>query len=153
MITVERFASDHTFFKEEIAFKIRAKVFVEEQNVSREEEFDEFETIATHYLLFVDKEPVGTARWRETAQGVKLERFALLEKFRNKGLGNILLKAVLKDVIPLNKTIYLHAQLPAINFYEREGFVKQGELFWECDIAHYLMHYNRNFSNAEKFPN
>ena len=38
-----------------------------------------------------------------------------------------------------NKTMYLHAQLKAIPFYERQGFKKVGDLFVECEIEHYKM--------------
>lgn len=142
MITVKSFGSEHPEYIDEIAFKIRNKVFVEEQKVSREEEFDEFEITSKHYLLFINNKPVGTARWRETSKGIKLERFALLKEYRSKGFGSVLLKAVLKDVLPLNQTTYLHAQLPAVSFYEKEGFVKQYDIFMECNIEHYLMKYN-----------
>ena len=58
---------------------------------------------------------------------------------RNRGLGAIILKEVLKDVIPLEKTIYLHSQLRAVPFYERNGFIKEGPVFYEADMGHYFM--------------
>lgn len=119
--------------------EIRQKVFVQEQNVAPEIEYDEYEKEASYLLLFYNELPIGTARWRETEKGIKLERFALLQEFRNKGLGSVLLREILKDVIPLQKTIYLHAQVTAVNYYEREGFVKEGDIFVEADIEHYLM--------------
>ena len=125
----------------ETIFNIRQKVFVEEQKVPREEEYDEFEDTAAHFLATYNGEPAGVARWRETDKGVKLERFAVLPEFRSKEVGGHILKQVLADVLPLHagKTIYLHAQLPAINFYSRHGFEKVGEMFSECDIDHYKM--------------
>lgn len=119
--------------------EIRQKVFVQEQNVAPEIEYDEYEKEASYLLLFYNELPIGTARWRETEKGIKLERFALLQEFRNKGLGSVLLREILKDVIPLQKTIYLHAQVTAVNYYEREGFVKEGDIFVEANIEHYLM--------------
>ncbi len=121
------------------AFKIRRKVFVDEQKVSREEEFDEFEETSMHYLVFLDDMPVGAARWRKTAKGIKLERFAVLKEHRNSGAGSIVLKKVLEDVMPLNEKIYLHAQLAAINLYRKAGFRAEGDLFSEAGIDHYLM--------------
>ena len=122
-------------------FDIRQKVFVEEQNVPREEEYDEFEETSTHYLATYNGEPAGVARWRETDKGVKLERFAVLPEFRNKEVGGYILKQVLADVLSLHagKNIYLHAQVPAMNFYARHGFEKVGEMFSECDIEHFKM--------------
>ena len=122
-----------------IANQIRQTVFVEEQMVDPALEYDEYESIASHYLLYVDGTPVATSRWRETGKGVKLERFATLATYRNKGLGAELLKRVLEDVIPLNKMVYLNSQLKAIPFYERHGFVKVGEQFTEAEIEHFEM--------------
>ena len=122
-----------------IAFGIRRKVFVDEQKVSRKEEFDSHEQESRHYLVFLDNVPIGAARWRRTDKGIKLERFAVLKEHRNSGAGNAVLKKVLEDVVPLNEKIYLHAQLPAVNFYKRAGFVTEGELFSEANIDHYKM--------------
>jgi predicted GNAT family N-acyltransferase len=125
--------------KAEHAFTIRRIVFVEEQKVSREEEYDSFEDIATHFLALVDEIPGGTARWRVTDNGVKLERFAVLPAFRNRGVGAALVDAVLKDVLPLKKKVYLHSQVSAMNLYAKAGFEPEGELFYEANIPHYKM--------------
>ena len=121
------------------AFAIRQKVFVEEQMVDKREEYDEFEVSSIHYLAFVNDRPVGTARWRITGDGIKLERFAVLKEFRNAKAGRSILMKVLEDVRPLGKKIYLNAQVTAMNFYRREGFVAEGELFVEANIDHYKM--------------
>jgi predicted GNAT family N-acyltransferase len=126
----------------EKANSIRQKVFVEEQKVDPELEYDQFEDVALHYLLYAEKEPVATARWRETEKGIKLERFATIRSFRNQGLGAILLQDIMEDVIPLGKKIYLHSQILAIPFYERHGFEKIGEQFTEAEIEHYEMFFS-----------
>jgi GNAT superfamily N-acetyltransferase len=126
----------------DIAFSIRQKVFVEEQKVNRDEEYDEHESIATHYLVFVDDQPAATSRWRHTDKGIKLERFSVLPEFRNKGVGGELVKHVLLDVIPFKKLIYLHAQVAAMNVYARNGFEPVGDLFYEANIPHYKMIYS-----------
>lgn len=123
----------------EKANQIRQRVFVDEQNVDPLLEYDNYETIATHYLLSVEGEAVATARWRETPKGIKLERFATLDAYRNRGLGDILLEQVLKDTRPSGKMIYLHSQLRAIPFYKRHGFITKGEQFSEADIEHFEM--------------
>jgi predicted GNAT family N-acyltransferase len=122
------------------AFAIRKAVFVEEQGVDASLEYDHEEE-AHHYLLFLREKPIATARWRETEKGIKLERFAVLPQFRNRGIGEIILKEVLNDVSSLEKPIYLHAQLKAVSFYERKGFYKVGEKFTEAGIGHFLMKY------------
>ncbi|AYA36988.1 GNAT family N-acetyltransferase [Hymenobacter oligotrophus] len=127
----------------EQAFAIREKVFVEGQNVPRELEHDAHDQAgATHYLAqATDGTPCGAARWRRTEGGVKLERFAVLEEYRNQLVGSAILKAVLRDVQTMHPeaTVYLNAQLRAVPFYERHGFEKVGEQFTEADIQHYKM--------------
>lgn len=125
------------------AFEIRQKVFVEEQKVDAREEYDEHEDESTHYLVYKDDLPVGTARWRFKEGGIKLERFAVLKEHRNSGAGAAVLAEVLKDVIPHGKQIYLNAQVTAVNFYKRAGFEAVGDLFYEANIAHYKMIYGR----------
>lgn len=127
----------------ESAFAIRREVFVEEQHVSAEEEYDEFEDISTHFLARADGTPCGTARWRRTSNGVKLERFAVLNAFRGLGVGKALVKAVLEDVFsqqpePIER-IYLHAQVTAMPLYASFGFVSIGPMFEEAGIQHYKM--------------
>ena len=124
-------------------YSIREKVFVLEQQVPRDAEYDEFEKASNHYLATYEGVPCGAARWRETDKGIKLERFAVLQPYRNKNVGAHLLQAVLKDVkgTKAERKIYLHAQLPAVNFYKRHGFVEEGDMFSECDIQHFKMVY------------
>ena len=138
MVEVKKITTQEELEK---AFSIREKVFVIEQNVEREEEYDEFEDSSTHFLAFINDESVGTARWRKKGGKIKLERFAVLKKARGKGVGASLVKSVVKDVVSkkLNKKMYMHAQVHAVPFYEKLGFKKQGDLFLECEIEHYIM--------------
>lgn len=122
----------------EQSFALRRTVFVAEQGVPPALEYGH-ETEARHYLLTMDGQPVATGRWRETESGIKLERFAVLPAFRNRGVGAALLRAVLADVTSLGRTIYLHAQIRAVPFYERHGFVRQGDTFTEAGIVHFKM--------------
>ena len=126
------------------AFTIREKVFVQGQGVPADDEYDQHDRQRTtrHYLALVDGQPAGAARWRPTDNGVKLERFAVLDEFRNQGVGQALVQVVLADVraeVPDAAQVYLHAQLRAIPLYERTGFHKVGDMFEECDIRHYKM--------------
>lgn len=124
-------------------FQIREVVFVVEQEVDPDEEYDEFESTARHFKALVDGVPAGTARWRFTEKGIKLERFAVLKECRGKGVGQALVKAVLDDIQQHpdfnGKICYLHAQVSAMGLYEKFGFQKEGNLFMECNISHYKM--------------
>lgn len=125
------------------AFKIRETVFVFEQEVDPNLEYDEFEEMSTHFLAKLEGKPVGTARWRFTKSGVKMERFAVLREARGKGVGQALVAAVLSDINAnpesQNKIKYLHSQLAAIPLYAKFGFEKVGEMFEECNIKHFKM--------------
>ncbi len=123
--------------------KIRMKVFVEEQHVPEDEEMDEFESSSKHYLAFMDGKPAGTARWRYTEKGVKLERFAVYIDYRNKGVGSALMQFILDEIKNLNPPvkgdIYLHSQLDAMPLYSKFGFKKTGNMFEEAGIKHFKM--------------
>lgn len=125
------------------AFSIREQVFVAEQGVPLDEEYDEHDRAGAHHYLAraADGAPAGAARWRATDKGIKLERFAVLAEYRNQEIGSALLKVVLRDVMREFPAapVYLHAQLRAIPFYQRHGFRQVGEMFEECDIKHYKM--------------
>ncbi|KEO75125.1 GNAT family N-acetyltransferase [Anditalea andensis] len=124
-------------------FNIRQEVFVIEQNVAPDEEYDEYEETSTHFLALYDGIPAGTARWRYTDNGVKLERFAVLKEYRGFGIGKALVEAVIEDIAreetAKGQLLYMHAQLPAVPLYERFDFKKDGEKFSECNIEHYKM--------------
>jgi len=127
----------------QVAFRIRREVFVDEQRVPAEAECDQYETVARHFLARAGDEPAGTARWRFTGKGVKLERFAVRRQHRGQGVGSALVEAVLADVRQHpeyhGQSIYLHAQLTAMPLYTKYGFRPVGDLFVECDIEHYQM--------------
>lgn len=139
-LRVEKIATES---KKKHAFSIREKVFVVEQKVDAKDEYDEFEEISTHFLAILDDIPVGTARWRFTDKGIKLERFAVLQEARGKGVGQALVREVLNDIDSVSaskgKKKYLHAQLTAVPLYSKFGFEKEGEIFEECNIQHYKM--------------
>ena len=125
------------------AFAIREEVFVIEQKVARENEFDAFEAVSHHFVALDEKDkPVGSARWRFTKNGIKLERFAVKKTLRGKGLGSEIVQAVLDDIAQHASPgtyLYMHSQLNAAPLYAKFGFQKKGDLFDECGIMHCLM--------------
>jgi len=124
------------------AFNIRREVFVIEQMVSEVEEYDQ-EDISTHFIALYNEKPVGTARYRTTANGIKFERFAILKPFRSMGVGSAILAHMLKELAAFEGIIYLHAQLTAMGLYSKFGFETIGEQFEEAGIQHYKMIYQR----------
>jgi predicted GNAT family N-acyltransferase len=122
----------------EKAFDIRHQVFVLGQGCPAELERQQEEE-SHHFLAYAQGQPAGASRWRKTKDGIKLERFAVLDQYRGQGIGQALVTAVLND-LPADATyVYLHAQLPAVGLYEKFGFEKTGPEFEEAGIRHYKM--------------
>ena len=124
---------------------IRRSVFIDEQQIPIEIEIDAFEESAIYVIAYFDEEAVGTARWREIGNTVKLERFAVLKNYRNKGIGRKLTMFII-DRIPQGKIIFLNSQESAIGFYSKLGFLSKGPLFKEANILHQKMIFPRKSS-------
>tara|TARA_B100000287_G_scaffold422561_1_gene464677 strand:- start:1595 stop:2020 length:426 start_codon:yes stop_codon:yes gene_type:complete len=139
MIEIKKFHFDNKKLMQ-IAHDIRHDVFVIGQKCPADLEY-EFEEESTHFLVIINNKAVATARHRETKKGFKLERFAVIESQRGKGYGMIVLNAILEDLKEEKKSKYLHAQYQVTEFYEKVGFIKQGDLFEEAGIMHYKMIY------------
>jgi predicted GNAT family N-acyltransferase len=135
---VVKFKTDNKELFEK-ARQIRNEVFIKEQNVPAEIEY-EFEDESTHYLLLEKNQAMATARYRKTEQGFKLERFAVLKNARGKNYGSIILRHILKDLFG-EKYIYLNAQKQVIKFYANHGFETEGDIFFEANIPHKKMVY------------
>ena len=125
------------------AFDIREKVYIDEQQIDRSDEFDQFEDESRHFVAYADGRPCGAARWRFTSEGAKLERFAVLPEFRRKGVGAALVAAVIDDICSRpdyqDQLLYLNAQESAMSLYAKFDFAPVGEPFYECDIKHFRM--------------
>lgn len=129
-------ASDDIFKQ---AKAIRTQVFVEEQGVPELLEHDGYEASSSHFLVFDKKQAVATARWRQTKDGIKLERFAVLPHYRGRGIGKFLVQQIIQEVQSLGDCIYLNAQVQVVPFYEQLHFERVGLLFEEAGIQHYKM--------------
>jgi len=125
----------------EMCLAIRRQVFILEQNISKQIETDDHLVNATHILAFSKEKAVGTARYRRTDSGIKLERFAVLKQFRNLGIGKALVLFILEK-LKNEKFIYLIAQESVIGFYDNLGFDPIGEFFYEAKIPHQKMVYS-----------
>jgi predicted GNAT family N-acyltransferase len=112
---------------------VRTAVFIIEQLVTPEFEWDEKDADAIHLLAIVNNEAVACAR----IVGNKIQRMAVLENWRGHGVGlAILQKAV--DIIQQNdfKLAKLSAQTHAINFYVKGGFVVTSDIYQDLHIPH-----------------
>ena len=116
---------------------IREQVFVEEQSVPIELEWDEHDEIASHWLAFINDEPVATVRMLNDGH---IGRMAVLKQQRGLQIGQQLLHTVLDECRQrqLLET-YLYAQTHAIPFYEKMGFHCIGDEFMDAGIPHRKM--------------
>jgi len=121
-------------------YAIRKTVFVEEQAVPLELELDEYDDVATHFLLRDGDAPLATARLLSKHGRAKIGRVAVLKEARGRGLGLTLMRAVLEEARRQGFTeAVLDSQTYAIPFYERLDFVAEGEEFDDAGIPHFLM--------------
>ncbi len=128
----------------EDAREIRLRVFVGEQKIPVEEEWDEADAICVHAVAYNHLGmPVGTGRLLPAEGGAsKIGRMAVHEALRGTGLG----RRVLRELMAAAQArgdgeISLHAQRSAESFYAGEGFAPMGEPFDEVGIPHIAMVY------------
>ncbi|MFK4413259.1 MULTISPECIES: GNAT family N-acetyltransferase [Bacillus] len=127
----------------ETAFHIRKEVFVKEQSVPLEDEFDTFDKIGEkckHILVYYNDLPVGTGRIRFVDGAGKLERICILKDYRKYGLGKVIIQTL--EEIARNEQatkVKLHGQTQAEGFYRKLGYETSSDIFMEDGIPHILM--------------
>lgn len=129
----------------EQAFKIRLKVFVEEQNVPEEIEIDEIDPIADHALVYDGDKPAATGRVYQEQGIYMVGRIAVLKEYRGKGLGDLVTRMLLCRAFDMGaQEVHIHAQLQALKFYEKLNFKAYGEIYDEAGIEHTSMVIHRD---------
>ena len=118
--------------------RVREPVFVVEQSVPIELEWDALDPLCQHVIARdADNRPIGTGRL--TPDG-KIGRMAVLREWRGRGVGEAMLQALVDRARALGWTeVELNAQVGAIDFYTRYGFTSFDEAFEEVGIAHQAM--------------
>jgi predicted GNAT family N-acyltransferase len=119
--------------------KIRFQVFVEEQHVPPALETDDRDPFCDHLLAFDGEEAVGTGRI-DLANGGKIGRVAVLAPKRKQGIGT----AIMENLHRIAKrsgldSVWCHAQVAAIPFYQKLGYRIASEPFYEAGIEHVRM--------------
>jgi predicted GNAT family N-acyltransferase len=114
--------------------QIRRQVFIEEQNVPEELEWDEYDETSSHFLVTLEDKAIACARLKPDGQ---IGRMAVMPELRGQGIASQLLQFILQTATNQNlKRLYLHAQVSAIPFYEKQGFIVSGDIFYEANIPH-----------------
>ncbi|NOT10931.1 MAG: GNAT family N-acetyltransferase [Methylococcaceae bacterium] len=117
---------------------VREAVFVTEQNISSDIEWDGQDTDAIHVIARdTQHRPIGTGRLTPDRH---IGRMAVLPPWRQQGVGKALLTALIDRARKQNWTeIKAEAQLCVLGFYEKFGFIREGESFIKAGIAHQAM--------------
>ena len=116
---------DYNYLPEE-AKKIRSEVFVKEQGFY--DEYDEFDDIAKHMVMYSNEEPISTCRiyYNSEKESYIIGRVAVLKEWRGKNIGRRILNAA-EEYIRENggKSVMLSGQVRVAGFYEKLGYIKQ----------------------------
>ncbi len=117
---------------------VREQVFIVEQQVPRDDEWDALDATSRHVLARdATGNPIGTGRL--TPDGM-IGRMAVLRDWRGKQIGAAILNTLIEQAHALAyPAVELHAQTQAVPFYEQFGFVTYGNEFVECEIKHFYM--------------
>ncbi|MDK4792492.1 GNAT family N-acetyltransferase [Acinetobacter seifertii] len=116
---------------------IREQVFIQEQGIAPEDEWDDFDATAVHFMVYDKEQPIATARLLPQHS---VGRVAVLMSYRKQGIGKILMQHII-DYARNQKLPYLKlsAQTYVTAFYEALGFNVQGEVYQDCGIPHINM--------------
>ena len=128
----------------EKALNIRRTVFVHEHNVPEDIELDEFDTLdsgCVHVLALYDNKPIGTLRANLTIKDkVKIQRFCFLAEYRKLGFGKQLLEFAENELRKKGYNyFFLEAKFSVHPFYEKCGYKKVSDIFYEVNVPHVKM--------------
>jgi ElaA protein len=121
-------------------YALRRRVFIEEQNIATEDEYEGDDGACIHVVVYESDTPVSTGRVKITRDDFVIGRVATLPGHRGRGLGTAVMQALIKACCIMGgERQILHAQIPAVGFYEKLGFTAYGEPFEEAGIPHICM--------------
>ena len=123
------------------AKNIRETVFVNEQEFNYE--FDDIDDIATHLVLYTDDKAAATCRFfiDKVKDTYLIGRIAVLKNYRGLGLGSQLLQKAENLIAKKGgKLIRLSAQLQAVEFYRKNGYIDEGEPHYDESYPHVWMY-------------
>lgn len=113
---------------------IREQVFIQEQGIAPEDEWDDLDATVLHFIVYDCERPIATARLLPQHS---VGRVAVLLSYRKQGVGKILMQYIIDYARQQNLPyLKLSAQTYVIAFYEALGFVVQGEEYLDCGIPH-----------------
>ena len=128
------------------AEKIRRQVFIQEQSILEQDEWDALDAVSLHFVVY-DRhlendlkinQAIATARLLENNS---IGRVAVLKSYRSKGVGRLIMQQIIEHArTEKRQFLKLSSQLHAIAFYESFGFQVKGEEYLDCGIPHIDMY-------------
>ena len=113
---------------------IREQVFIQEQQIAVEDEWDAEDAVSVHFVVYDQDQPIATAR---LLKNNSVGRVAVLKSHRGLGIGKLLMQQITQQAKHQQREfLKLSSQVHAIQFYAGLGFKVEGEQYLDCGIPH-----------------
>ncbi len=118
--------------------KIRTKVFIKEQGF--QDEFDDVDKTCSHIVLYDNETPVATCRYFKEGSSYYIGRVAVIKEYRGQKLGNKIMQIAENEILKDGgQKAEVSAQVRVSDFYERLGYKKIGEVYFDEYCEHIRM--------------
>jgi len=122
------------------AHAVRRTVFCEEQQIDESIEMDDLDQSSIHVVIYDSDKPIATGRLVVLNDSFSIGRVAVLPEYRGKHIGDLVVRLLIRTAVDMGgDQQHIHAQLSVRGFYEKLGFVAQGEVYEEAGIPHISM--------------
>ncbi|TCB52786.1 GNAT family N-acetyltransferase [Acinetobacter sp. ANC 4779] len=116
---------------------IREQVFIQEQQIAAEDEWDAEDAVSLHFVIYDQDQPIATAR---LLQNNSVGRVAVLKSHRGVGIGKLLMQQIIQQAQQEQREfLKLSSQVHAMQFYAALDFKVEGEQYLDCGIPHINM--------------
>lgn len=125
-----------------VPLALRRRVFVEEQGFPAAIEQDAKDEYAMHVVMYDDAQdalPVATGRIYNAEDGFHLGRICVIPEYRGQHVADLMVRLMIWKAMQFTDRLTLSAQAAVSGYYERYGFVRQGEEYPEHGVPHVRM--------------
>ena len=118
--------------------KIRTSVFINEQGFK--DEFDNIDKTCTHIVLYDNEKPIATCRYFKEGENYHIGRVAIIKEYRGQGIGNYIMQIAENEILQIDgKAIEVSAQVRVSEFYQKLGYNKVGDIYFDEYLEHVRM--------------